>query len=270
MKERDGEAESGAARADELDRGLAEVLPGYVPLDRDLALDPGRAASRVGVDTEGRLVLVLEGSGGESDALALAVLDALAWATEHRALLVRHLAVPALKPDSDPLVVLVCDQVPPRLAQRLEALSGRSVLLLERRELSTAGARSSYLVPHAPAPSGPRPRQETRAASGFLERLDEERQLRADRLLRRLGRLDEALACAGGEKGLRWSFHGVEVCELGEDARGLVGRVAGLDEPLRVGADDALETFLDAAIARYLRLSRELEEAVQDPAPASG
>lgn len=268
----------------EFDRGMREVLPGYVPLDSDLELDGGRVATRVGVGPEGQLVLALDArdrADREPDVVVLDVLDALAWARGHRALLARHLAepdpqAPAIDASAEPLVVLVCDDVSPGVARRLEALPRASVLLLERRVLASSGARSSFLVPVvAGAPVPPDDALESaadaaRAATGFLERLDEERHRRADELLRRLRRLDEELACAGAETGLRWSYRGTELCELGEDARGLVGRVAGLEEPHLLGADDALETFLDAALARYLRLSRELEEGVGGLAASPG
>ena len=253
MRERAGARVEETPERD-LAAGLAAALPGFTVLDRDLVLEGARRAALVATDAERRLVLVLDGLALDEDQACLAALDTLAWARAQRELVARHLGGGTLDPAGEPLVVIVARALSPVLLGRLAPLFPRSLLVVERRELESARAKSAFYVPLLPPQA-----VERRAPTGFLERLDEGLQRRADLLLRRLRRVDEALSCSGSEVGLRWSYRGAELCEVLEDARGLVGRVSGREEAVLLARDDSLESFLDLALARYLELARELE-----------
>jgi len=253
MRERAGARVEGTPERD-LAAGLEAILPGFAVLDRDLVLDGGLRAALVAADAQRHLVLVLDALALSEDQACLAALDALAWARAQRELVARHVGGGILDPSGEPRVVLVARAFSPLLLGRLAPLVPRSLLVVERRELESARARSAFYVPWVPpALAEPDP------PAGFLERLDEGLQRRADLLLRRLRRVDEALSCSGSQAGLRWSLRGTELCEVLEDPRGLVGRVSGRAEAVLLARDEALEVFLDLALARYLELARDLE-----------
>ena len=92
----------------DLERGLAESVPGLEVLDRELQLGEKSCADLAGIDASGRLVFVML-VDGDGDASALAVLDALAYARENGALLARHWKSARLRTELEAQVVLVAD-----------------------------------------------------------------------------------------------------------------------------------------------------------------
>ena len=247
-----------------LDDALAEVLPGYMTLDRDLILEHGLTASLVGLDGEGRLLLVMESArmiSLEGDDLVLVALDALAWALAHRGLLARHVGGEAIDIDAPPRIVLVCDEIRPAVLRRLGALPSSCIQLFERRELCTSGARSTYLLPVGPKEPELRELSSAAPAKGFLGGLDDEERRLAELLLRRIDRLDETLECTGGESGIRWLLAGDEICDIATGPDGLIGTVPGEEIDMVLSGELDVDQFVEAMIVRYLSMGQGLGEA---------
>lgn len=258
--------------ANGLDDAIAEVLPGYMTLDRDLLLDNGLTASLVGLDGERRLLLVLESArmiSPEEEDLVLLVLDALAWALAHRGLLARHLGGEAIDIDAPPRIVLVCDEIRPAVLRRLGALPSACIQLFERRELCTSGARSTYLLPMGPKEPESRELSSAAPAKGFLGGLEDEERKLAELLFRRIDRLDEALECTGGESGIRWLLAGDEICDLATGPDGLIGTVPGEELDMVLAGELDVDHFVEAMLLRYLSMGQGLSEASKSPLRAT-
>jgi hypothetical protein len=251
MVEREGHSVSlGASSEASLEAQLAEALPGFEALDRDLVLGDVRA-DLVGCFGDGRLALVhrVDQTGGE---VVTAALDLLAAAREHTPFLARHLGARVEAPA--PLVVIVAAQVDERSARRLSALGPDTVRLLELRAITSARASSTFLVPHG---------TEARPAGGAvlgerLADLAEPARARVEVLLERLRRIDEELGAATTDAGLEWRWRGRLVCAL-QVVEGEAQALVTGGEPRGLGSDDALETFVDGALARWSALVEEAE-----------
>lgn len=234
-----------------LSRALAEALPELDPIDRELELGEGHQAELVAADPGGRLVLVLL-VPGEGDEAPLAALDALAFGRANGALLAAHLGAASLRPELAPRVVLVAEGFAPTVLARLEGLQIDSVRCFERRVLASARGKRVYLVPiSAPRTGGPAP---ISADPGvFLAALDSASRPLGELVSRRIGRIDEQLACTALARSASW--------RLGEDVLASLAQVEGALEgqapphaPQRIESAADAEQFLEQVLGRYLEL----------------
>ncbi|MCK6445555.1 MAG: hypothetical protein L6Q99_04120 [Planctomycetes bacterium] len=254
MQSRRGEPKGEATDANRADvvRGLGELYAGFEVVDRELDLGEGRRVDWVGVDSTGRLVLVLlvREDGVEP---VIAALDALAFVQKNRGVLAGHLQNQRLRPDVSPIVALVAESFSDRMLGRLSSLNAEAVRLFELRTVASARGAHVYL-----APIEARPAREAviapRGAEVFLSRLDVERRALAELALKRIGRIDDLVGYTASEKTVTWRWQGELLCSLSSVDDQLDARIepGGAGERLTSTAD--LEAFVDLALARYVDL----------------
>ncbi|MCP3918206.1 MAG: hypothetical protein GY711_21865 [bacterium] len=235
----------------ELEIGLAHALPGVEIVDRDLGLGT-IAADLVGVDPQGRLVLVLipEDPG---DASVLTAIDAMSQARGTLALLARHLEEPRLALDLAPQIVLVGERFEPRTIERLSVFDELELRLLEVREVRSARSVSTFFVDPGAGAAGAPPKLEARGVENFLVGLDEDQRAGTELLVRRLERVGEGVQLVAAGERLEWRFRGAPLCSVapvGDELQANFPR--GAPRPL-VEAED-FETFVEGAIERYFDL----------------
>ncbi len=247
-----------------LEAGLAGAFPGLEILDRNLKLGDGATADIIGVDGDGRLVLVLftDGDGPEP---VLAALDALAYARDTRELLARHFAGHNVAPDREPTVVLVADAFSPLLVQRLYPLLGGALHLFEVRELESAGRAASYLVPVGPEPEfAPTPRAVNKDT--FLAGLPEDLRETATAVVRRMDRVDTNLACTATDNAIEWRYDGQLLCTLARVDGGLEGAPSNTGPAMGIAGPSEVDALVDQALARYVDVLEEASGAAEDQA----
>ena len=240
---------------DDLQSGLGASILGLEFVDRDLELEGELRVDYVGLDTRGRLLLVLL-ANEDDDATLLMALDVLVYARENLGLLARHLGKGRLRSDLGALVVLVAERFSTRLIARLEPLLD-CVRLFEMRELRSKAGSASYLVPVGAASAT----ELDRAPLGpvdFVTTLPEEVRELGYLAVRRVSRIDSELQCQTRSDGLVWRFHGSEICSLARGSGGLEGTVAthGPRVPIRTLRD--VEVFVEEALA--YTVEREADE----------
>lgn len=225
---------------------LAEALPGFEALDTDLVLGDVRA-DLVGRLGDGRLALVCRVACADADAVG-AALDLLAAAREHTPFLARHLGARVEAPS--PLVVVVAARIDERAGRQLVALGPETVRLLELRAITSTSAETSFLAPYGSEarPGGPVVFGDRLADLGELTRA------RIEVLIERLRRVDEELNLGSTDEGLEWRWRGRLVCALQVNEGEAHALVTG-EEPRGLTSDDALESFVDAALGRWAALS---------------
>jgi hypothetical protein len=232
--------------------GLSEVLHGLEIVDRDLELEPGRAADLVGVDGGGRLVLVLM-VDGDADATALAALDAVAHAQRNVGVLAQHLQVTRLRAEQAALVVLVTERFGERTLGRCAALDPELVRLFELRRVASARGENVYLAPVLPiswraADAG------SRSSEVFLESLAAAQREIAELLVKRVAHIDDQLVLDATERSLSWRLKNELVaCLLAVEDR-LEGQVPPDARPKRIAHKSEVESFVDETSRRYVEL----------------
>lgn len=235
-------------------RILGEVFPDSEIVDRDLAIGRGRSIQLAAVDAGGRLLLVLlaEESGDE---IALAALDALAYARRNAQVLTSHFHSARLRPELPPLLVVVAASFDDVLLARLGALDPRLVRAFELRHVASSRGAGDYLAEIDPA--GPaQPRERASEPAGFLDALDPERRELGERLLRRIARLDEELQPTRRGQGLAWRLHDELVCSLTAREGAIEGQVPGTASVAPIETRDDVEGFLETIVQRYLSVIR--------------
>ncbi len=186
-------------------------VDGLQVLDRDLVVTtfaPERRANWVGVDRDGRLVLVLFVDAGD-ETTPNAVIAALAFGAESRAASARRWRVADVRADLEPLVVVVAPSYTTRTLRSLSFLSSQTLIVLELRTLETAGVNEPFLVRL-------RPSREVDAAQPMLEFGTFPAAVRPDleRLSRDMKRVDPEIEAreAGGK--LLWLWRGDEIAHV--------------------------------------------------------
>ena len=245
-----------------LEAGLTGAFPGLEILDRNLKLGDGATADIIGVDGDGRLVLVLftDGDGPEP---VLGALDALAYARDTRELLAQHFAGHNVAPDREPTVVLVADAFSPLLVNRLYPMLGDALHLFEVRELETAGRATSYLVPVGPEPElGPTPKAVNKDT--FLAGLPEDLRETATAVVRRMDRVDTNLACTATDNAIEWRYDGQLLCTLARVDGGLEGASSNTGSAMGIDGPSEVDALVDQVLARYVDVLEEASGAAQD------
>lgn len=254
MQGRRGEQKGEATDRNRADvvRGLGELYAGFEVVDRELDLGEGRRVDWVGVDSTGRLVLVLlvREDGVEP---VIAALDALAFVQRNRGVLAGHLQNQRLRPDVSPVVALVAESFSDRLLGRLSGLDAEAVRLFELRTVTSARGEHVYLAP-IEARAAREAVTAPRGAEVFLSRLDVERRALAELVLKRIGRIDDLVGYTASEKTVTWRWQGELLCSLSSVDDQLDARIepGGGSQPLTSSAD--LEAFVDLALGRYVAL----------------
>jgi len=232
----------------DLERGLAESVPGLEVLDRELQFGEKSCADLAGIDGSGRLVFVML-VDGDGDASALAVLDALAYARENGALLARHWKSARLRTELEAQVVLVADHFSTRLSQRLASL-GSLIKFLEVHELSSKSGTSSYLVPLRTLSAGAAPG--VLVPEAYVASLPEDLRDPASLMLHRVSRIDVDLDCTANANGLQWRFQGEVLCSLSQGGEHLEGFLAESSTPFDLEGAGQLDAFVDRVLECYI------------------
>lgn len=246
---------------------LQEALPGFTVLDRDLVLGDV-TVELVGRTGGSRLVLVRRVDHMDAEATA-ALLDLLSVAHTQAGLLARHVGLQS--EGGLPQVVLVTGELDERTARRLAALDREALRVLEVREIASRRARSTFLVTQDGQGEAPT----TRAIDERLADLDQVVRRRVELLSDRLARVDDELALSTTEEGLEWRWRGRSVCTVLADGADALVTIEG-QEARGLEDDEALESVVDLAIARWLGVAEEAEGLVslevrpQAPRPLVG
>lgn len=242
---------------EDLEAALVEALPGLEIVDRDLAVG-GVSTDLVGVDPDGRLVLLLLAADG-GDGCVLSALDARSCGRTQLGLIARHLDQPRLRQDLEPLVVVAAERFGERAIERLAAFDEGSVRLLELRELRSASRVSAFFVPVGPG-AAPLPAPGA-GTDVFLDALEDQQRETADLVLERMRRLDEGLALSPAPDRLEWRVRGQPLCSLGASDGQLQGALPrAAPRPIRDSVE--LEAFMEATVARYVDV---VEAVPEDP-----
>ncbi|MCC6409094.1 MAG: hypothetical protein IT453_18180 [Planctomycetes bacterium] len=233
-------------------RGLAELYSGFEVVDRDLDLGDGRSVDWVGVDSTGRLIMVLmvDSDGTEP---VIAALDALAFVQKNRGVLAGHLQNQRLRADVSPLVALVAESFSDRMLGRLSGLDSDAVRLFELRTVVSARGEHVYLAPIEAAPA----RAAVIAPRGtdvFVRGLDDAQRALAELALKRIGRIDDLVSHAASEKTITWRWKGELLCSLSAIDEDLEARVEPEGRNLRLTSTADIEAFVDLALQRYVDL----------------
>jgi hypothetical protein len=231
-------------------RILPEVLPGTEILDRDLAIGPDRRVPLVLADPNGRLVLALPLEESH-DAALLLVLDALAFAQEHGALVRRHVEALRVDVELSAAVWAIARDFSPEFLGRLRATEARALRVLRLVTVESRRGSRAYLqdVPmQRPARASDEP--------ALFDDLPPERRELAQRLVRRIERLDEELEPARDGTALVWRLREEPVCALQVRGDGLEARLPDDAEAAAISNAVQLERFLERAVERYLALLR--------------
>ncbi|MFT4541972.1 MAG: hypothetical protein ACI841_001317 [Planctomycetota bacterium] len=238
----------------DLEAGLGALISGLEFVDRDLELDAELRVDYIGLDTRGRLLLVLL-VNEDDDATPLMALDVLAYARENLHLLSRHLTKGSLRADLDPLVALVAERFSTRLAARMLPLR-ESIRLFEVRELRSSGGSASYLVPVG----GPELAEPESASDGpvdFVALLPKDQRDLGYLLVRRISRIDTELECQASPDGLTWHYEGDEICSIRQVPTGIEGRVAGDGPRVAIRSARDVEVFIEEALGYQVERSEE-------------
>lgn len=209
----------------------------------------------LGVDGAGRLVLVLclEPDAGDAASLAL---DALAFARARATALVRHLNAPRLRSPLTAVVWLVAREFSTDERVRLQRLEPGAVRLFECVCIESQRSVSDYLLEasvanEAAAAAAVNPTT-VPAASGPLAALAPNLRDLAEGVIRRVEHLDDDLEATRTADSIVWRFQDEFVCSLSLVGGELSGAVpgGGFDGPIT--GPEGVESFLGAAVQRYL------------------
>jgi hypothetical protein len=269
----DGAEDAHAVEAwSDLERTLAEALPGFEVLDRELELPSSERADFVGVDGHGRLTLVLD-AGGEGEEPVLRALDALAFARRNSEALARHLEsargdATRIRPELAPRVVLVAEGFSRKLIERLQPLVGHGVDLYELRTLRSKSRVSNWLTPaqvtegHAAAG--------TTSEEAFLANLETAAREWARALLSKVRRLDPDVEALPARKAVTWRHGGHALGRL-EFADGRLYAAASPrfeSRPIESAGD--VERFLEQLLGRYVEVLAAGHPSARPGAGATG
>ena len=230
-----------------LEESLIESLPGLVVLDRDLDYGGQVGIDLVAADQAGALTLVLL-VDGEGEEPVLAALDVLAFARREQLLLERHLGQASFRGDLPPRVILVADRFDQLLRERIAPLGDVRVELFELRELKSAAATRSYLVPRG---DGAIEGAGDQSLAAFLDSLSEERRPLAALALRRIGRIDTELTVRSSEDAVSWFLGEELLCTLERGPEGLSAQTAA-GQPGPLGDEGDLDRFLEQVLGGYV------------------
>ena len=228
-----------------LESGLALVVPGFEILDRTLEIGDRSHVHLVGVDRQGRMVLVVL-APGDGESAPLRALEALEFASRTGDALQRHLTHARLDPSATPRVVLVADLYNERTVRRLRPLAHLGVEAYELRVLRSQSRQTNFLHPVlAPDPTPPRGRE--------YEGLSPDQSRLAEELRGRLARLDERVELATTPSGVAYRIEGRTVAELElTPGRATTGKVPG-GMPRTLDGPRAQEEFVGEVVDAYLR-----------------
>jgi len=233
-----------------LEGTLERNFPGLEILDRDLELSDRFRADLVAVEASGRLVLVLLVEG-EGDEPVLAALEALAFAEHNAQVLAAHFEAPHLRSDQPPRVLLVAQNFPPSLVERLRPLFDSAVELFEVRCVKSARGENVFLATvggesQVLAASG------SATEEGFLKRLAPDLESIARHAIERMARVDEDLLLGVTGTRLSWSFRGTALARLELVGDRLHGSVAPNHEPRVLRSDAQVDFFVEEVMGRYV------------------
>lgn len=246
--------EGARGEGDRIDDVAAEAalrahFAGLELIDRDLDLGAGHMARLVGLEPDGRLLLVIE-TDGHGDPAALAALDALSFHARHRPVLAQHFEHPGIDPDLDAHVVLLATHFSEGLLARLSSVTGDRLRCYELRSVRSSRGERSYLAPvefGAPPPE----RRDPDGRRALLHALASEAAPLAQGLLRRIDRMDEALEAQPTGDGLAWVFDGDELCALRSEGGELQARVGSAGQFVRVASEAESEVLLEEVMEHF-------------------
>lgn len=256
--------EARRALVEAFETALLRELGGARVVDRGLRCD-GRPVAEIVLLHERRLVLALavDGASGRTPERALA---ARAFAGSRAGALAAHLSSELdeseLAADTRPLVLLVSARpYAPRVLERLRALAGPELCVLELHLLQSRAGSSSSLERVLPPPErepalASPPQAAERAPRDAIERFARslagpQERLALD-LARRIARIDPGLQLESGEGELAWLRDGELLCCLRAVDGRLEGQLAESRIPHRIHAPAAAEVFLDWVLSLYL------------------
>jgi hypothetical protein len=252
----------GAAHA-ALEAALRHLLPGFEVLDRGLELEAGASADLVGLDAQGRVVLVL-GCDGRGVEPVLGALDALAYARRNREPLQRHLEHPRLARGAAVRVLLVADKFGRSVIERLQPLLGRGIDLYELRSVRSARGETASLAPVSSL-AGAEP--EVRIApAAFAAALPAPYAGVAALLVAKMQRIDGELEARATSERVEWSFRARLIARMDWSEGQLSGAAAPRFEARPLGAPAQVEAVLEDVLSHYVRM---LEGLVDEPEPGA-
>lgn len=266
MKSPSPESEPPGCAHAALEAALRHALPGFEVLDRGLELEGGASADLVGLDAQGRIVLVL-GCDGRGEEPVLGALDALAYARRNREPLQRHLAHPrfahgAPAPATPVRVLLVSEKFGRSVIERLQPLFGRGIDLYELRAVRSARGETASLAPvSALAGAEPEPRI---APAAFAAALPAPFAGLSAMLVAKMQRIDGELEAHATHERVEWAFRGRPLARLDWREGQLSGAAAPRFEARLLNQASEVEAVLEDALAHYVRL---LEGLADEPEP---
>ncbi len=243
-------------------RLLTAGYPGIELLDQDLVFGRKRKIPFVGVDGAGRLVLVLCMQPDVEDAASL-VLDVLAFARARAGALARHLSSPRLRTPLVPVVWVIGRELSTAERMRLERLEPGAVSAFELVRIESQRHVGEYLIeaPLFAPPSSPPSTLATQASaagpsslSTALDMLPQALRELAEGVIRRVEHLDDDLDAVRSADGMAWRFQDEVVCSLSFAGGVLAGIVPGGDFDGTLRGPGDVESYLGAAVQRYLAL----------------
>jgi hypothetical protein len=238
-----------------LEADLPRLVPGVGVVDRGLVLSrgpvrgaEGRRADLVLLDDLGRalIVLVVDGRGDDT---VLAAIDALAFARRSGDALARPNR--ELRPrEICARVALAAEAFSTRVLEALSLLPERELLLFEpRRTSSEAGPRTRL------ARVDPMPARTPGTAAGresFLSAVPDALRTTADRLLRRLTRVDAEIELAFADSSASVRCGDRELAALSLRDGSLHGEIPALDRRLPIRGPDDADLYLDEVLRQHL------------------
>jgi hypothetical protein len=186
-------------------------VSGLDVLERDVlvtAAPPERRVNWLGVDRDGRLVLVVFAEAGD-EGVPATVLGALAFGAEGRAATAKRWRSANIRVDLEPLVVVVAPKFTTRTITGLAFLASESVLVLELRSLESDDGAEPYLVRVRPGLGA----AEARAANAFAT-FPAGVRTTLGRLARSVKRIDPEIEARETSGTLRWVWRGDELAQV--------------------------------------------------------
>lgn len=235
---------------------LRREIRGLEILECDLVLATGtveRRAEWIGVDRDGRLVVCLSAAGSDDDVL-VALLDACASAGEMRAPAAKHWPRAHIRPDVEPVVVLVAGAFSTRVLGALAQIRQGAVLAFELRAFETARGREDYLVRREFEPGG----LAQATPRDVLALWPEPAREHARRLIGLVQRIDPEIECRAAANALCFGFHGRDLAELACTDGVLRQDAAGTGDVLAYGDAESQDAWLEQALSAWTARRQEL------------
>jgi len=247
-----------------IERALAAAPHGIEVLDHGLSVSTTEVRiDLVGVDSQGRLVLVLFVAGDAEDALF--ALRVVALVRRHGGQLAEHIGRALEDPGLRARVVLVAGRATRELSELVEPLAAGGVELFEtctvesRRGMRTflvsppamAGAGLARLADTRPEDLGPGALESAAPGRGDAPSGSEPSSVVAE-LGRRIERIDDRIEGERTATALCWRLNGQELCYVALDGEVPLGYLESGDDGCLLGDTAAAEGFLANVLERYL------------------